>query len=378
MRRIDERLDLAATAAPRLDVSGVRADAEASAVQAVAKAAHAVAGADAQAGADDGVHTFDATPVHTTLAHPGFGLGYASLDDIQDLDVAFVMTANGLTTITSGAQGYLVKSGVPMDAALAKILAFDPTGGAFADVSASFADLGKTAAGDAFDHGDRNGWDIMGGTAADTVTGGGHSDVIHGLAGNDKVDAGGGDDIVWGGAGLDTISGSDGNDQIWGGLGNDSIDGGAGGDFLFLGSGADTGAGGDGNDLLLGGIGNDSMTGGAGDDVLVGGGNADKLTGGEGADLFIFAEGDSGVGDTNEDKVLDFTRGQDSLDLTSFTNPLHIVDAFDHHAYELVIATNDDGTTLLQIDLNGDGVSDQEILVTTTDNSHIDAGDLVV
>lgn len=377
MRRIDERLDLAATAAPRLDVSGgARSGGDAAALQAVVQTAHGFNGVDTDA--KDGVGHDDAGPVRTTLAHPGVGLGYASLDDIEDNDVAFVVTANGLTTITSGAQGYLVKSEVPMDAALAKILAFDPASQAFANVSATFGDLSKTAAADGFDHGHDGGWDIMGGTAADTASGGAHNDLLHGLAGNDKLDGGAGDDIVWGGAGLDTIAGSEGNDQIWGGLGNDSIDGGIGDDFLFAGSGADTLTGGDGNDLMLGGIGNDTMTGAAGDDVLVGGANADNLSGGDGADLFIFAEGDSGVGATNEDKVTDFTRGQDKLDLTSFTNALHISDAFDHHAYDLVITNNDDGTTLLQIDLNGDGVSDQEILVTTTDQSHIDAGDLVV
>lgn len=376
MRRIDERLDLSASAAPRLDTaSGQQADAGSDAVQPLLQSAHATG--DLGADARDGAGSFD-TPVHTTLALPGIGLGYASLDALEDQDVAFVMTAQGLTVITSGAQGYLVKTDVPMDAALSKILGFDPASGAFAEVSAVFGDLARTTASAGFDRGHHGGWDIMGGSGADTVTGGEQNDIIHGLAGSDSLGGGAGDDIVWGGAGNDTISGSEGSDQLWGGLGNDSMDGGLGGDFLFAGSGADTLAGGDGNDLLLGGIGNDSMTGGAGDDVLVGGGNADNLTGGDGADIFIFAEGDSGVGNSSEDKVTDFTRGEDQLDLTSFTRPLHIVDGFDHHGYELVITDNTDGTTLLQIDLNGDGVSDQEILVTTTDHSHIDSTDLVV
>lgn len=376
MRRIDERVDLAATAAPRLDVSGGRADADASAQQPAIQAAHAAAAAP-EAAADDGAHTLDATPVRTTLALPSIGLGYASLDDIQDKDVAFVMTDHGLTTITSGPQGYLVKTDVPMDATLAMILGYDHASSAFANVSATLADLSRAPASD-IDQGNAHGWDLAGGANSDTINGSAHNDIVHGAAGNDVADAGGGDDIVWGGAGLDTLRGSDGDDQLWGGLGNDNLDGGTGDDFLFAGSGADTVTGGEGADLMLGGLGNDTMTGGAGDDVLVGGANADTLTGEAGADIFIFAQGDSSVGATGQDKVTDFTRGEDRLDLTSFTRPLHIVDAFGHHAFELVITDNDNGTTLLQIDLNGDGVSDQEILVTTTDGSHIDTGDLVV
>jgi hypothetical protein len=376
MRIIDERLNLAATAAPRLEPGSGRAEADAPALEALISPQHGPAAPDPEAATS--ARTAAASGVHTTLALPGVGLGYASLDALQDQDVAFVMTAQGLTTITSGAEGYLVKSGVPMDAALAKILSYDHAGDAFADVSASFGDLTKVAAADAFDRGHEDGWDIMGGSTGDTVTASQHNDLIHGLAGSDKLDGSAGDDIVWGGAGNDSLLGSEGNDQLWGGAGNDSVDGGLGDDFLFAGSGADTLAGGDGNDLMLGGLGVDSLTGGAGDDVLVGGASGDNLTGGDGADVFLFAEGDSGVGGSNEDTVTDFARGEDKLDLTSFTRALHVVDAFGHHAYELVIADQADGTTLLQIDLNGDGTSDQEILVTTTDHSHLDASDLVV
>jgi hypothetical protein len=374
MHRIDERVDLAATAAPRLDATGGRGDTDAPALQALTQPARAAAGPAPDA--DDGVHTLDANPVHTTLALPEIGLGYASLDSLQDKDVAFIMTADGLTTVTSGVEGYLVKSDVPMDAALTKIMSYAASGG-FGEVSKSFADLAITAAADSFDHGHDDGWDIMGAATGDTVAGSAHNDVMHGLAGNDNLDGAAGDDIIWGGVGVDTVLGGDGDDQLWSGAGNDSVDGGLGDDFLFAGSGADTILGGDGADLILGGLGIDSMTGGAGDDVLVGGANADVLTGGEGADIFLFAEGDSGAGATAGDSVTDFTRGEDRLDLTSFTRPLHVVDAFDHHGYEVVMTDRSDGT-LIQIDLNGDGVSDQEIVVTTTDHSHLDLGDLVV
>lgn len=377
MSRIDERLNLAASAAPRLDGDSGQRDPDPAPAQEIIQAS-AVAEAKARDGGGGGGGGGGDNPIHKTLALPGIGLGYGSLDALQDQDMAFVMTDHGLTTITSGAQGYLVKSDVPMDATLAKILGFIAEGHGFADVPAAMARLSPTPAADAFDHGHTYGWDIKGGTLGDTVAGSQHDDLMHGLAGNDSLNGSAGDDIAWGGAGNDTLLGSEGDDQLWGGAGIDSLDGGMGDDFLFAGSGADTLLGGDGRDVLLGGIGNNALDGGAGDDLLVGGGNADKLTGGEGADTFLFAEGDSGVGDSAQDKVLDFTIGEDKLDLTGFTKSLHLVSEFHHHAYELVISDNADGTTLLQIDLNGDGVSDQEILVTSTSGEHIGAGDLVV
>jgi Ca2+-binding RTX toxin-like protein len=376
MRRIDERLNLSASAAPRLDTSNLRAPAEAQAALTAVHQAHAAAGVETEAAAD-GVQALDGAPVHATLLKPGIGLGYATLDTIQDQDVAFVMTDHGLATITSGAQGYLVKSDVPMDAALAKILGFNAPGAAFADIMTSMAQLSPTAASDSFDHGHEYGWDIKGGAAGDTVTGSQHNDFLHGLAGNDSLDGAAGDDIVWAGTGADTMFGAEGDDQLMGGVGNDSMDGGLDSDLLFAGSGIDTLQGGDGDDLLLGMAGKDSLVGGAGADMLVGGADGDVLTGLDGADIFLFAQGDSGVGDAAQDRITDFAIGEDRLDLTSFREALHLVEAFGHHAYELVMTDRPDGT-LIQIDLNGDGVSDQEIVVVTTDHAQLSSGDLVI
>lgn len=378
MRKIDDRLTLAASAHPALDADVRQAPDSPAALDALAAPASVVQ-AGKHGGGDGGVSTDAADPAHTTLALPGIGLGYASLDAMEDKENAFVLTASGLTVIASGALGYSVRSSTPMDAALGKILGFDSYsafGGPGHD--AGIGSLTPFAFSGANVDSDKNrGYDITGTSSAETILAGAHSDVIHGLAGNDSIAGAGGDDIAWGGAGNDSVDGGDGNDQLWGGAGLDTLEGGAGNDFLFGGSGNDSLQGGDGDDLMLGGTGNDSITGGDGDDVLVGGGGADTLTGLAGHDLFIFAEGDSGIGTTNQDHVADFTVGEDRLDLTSFTQPLHLVSAFDGHAYEMTLTDRADGT-LISIDLNGDGTADQEIVVTTSDHSHLSSSDYVI
>lgn len=379
MRNIDDRLSLTATAHTLLDAG---ADARGPApvgqlaLDALMMGEQAAAAPAAQA-TGDGLSTLDATPVHSTLALPGIGLGYASLDAMEDKESAFVMVNGALTVITSGALGYSVRSDNPMDAALSNILSHDGFTG-FASLNHDMGALVKWSSSTTSalsPHG--AGYDISGGTSADTITGSSLGDIIHGVIGSDTIDGGGGDDIAWGGIGNDVMSGNTGNDQVWGGVGLDTIDGGEGDDLLFGGSGNDKLTGGAGNDLLLGGTGADSADGGDGDDVLVGGGGGDTLTGGAGHDLFIFLEGDSGIGLVDQDLVSDFAVGEDRLDLTGFTKPLHLVDAFGGHAYEMTITDQDKGS-LISIDLNGDGVADQTIEVDTTDGHHLGAGDYVI
>jgi len=86
-----------------------------------------------------------------------------------------------------------------------------------------------------------------------------YANYIQGLAGDDQI---------FGGLGEDLLEGGDGNDDIWGDLGtsnpndgnDDYIDGEAGDDELY---------GQGGNDIIVGGAGNDTLSGGVGDeDVL--------------------------------------------------------------------------------------------------------------
>jgi Ca2+-binding RTX toxin-like protein len=136
------------------------------------------------------------------------------------------------------------------------------------------------------------------------------------------------------------------------------------------GGGDDSIAGVGGNDELRAGSGNDWVNGGAGDDLLIGGGGADALTGGTGADTFRFGSYESGTG-AEADRVLDFTSGEDMIDLSSIDADLWTSGnqafafiggaAFSGTAGELRYAF--DGTDgWLQADTNGDGFSDYEIV----------------
>ncbi len=87
--------------------------------------------------------------------------------------------------------------------------------------------------------------------------------------------------------------------------GND-IDGGGGNDILSRRRGSDT---------LIGGDGADTIRGGGGYDDLIGGAGADVLYGGRGRDVFVYED----IGDSTKwvrDRIVDFERGRDIIDLT--------------------------------------------------------------
>ena len=82
-------------------------------------------------------------------------------------------------------------------------------------------------------------------------------------------------------------------------------------DILLGTAGADWIFGHDGNDSLSGLIGDDALSGGAGNDILDGGQGNDLLSGGAGEDTFVWSSGDTGT-----DRIIDFTPGEDHLDLS--------------------------------------------------------------
>ena len=94
----------------------------------------------------------------------------------------------------------------------------------------------------------------------------------------------------------DTLAGDRRDNVIKGSAGNDTLFGGPGG-------GDDTLAGEAGDDILFGGVGEDKLTGGKGND---------RLSGGPGEDVFVFVPGGY------EDTIVDFTLGEDKIDLTAF------------------------------------------------------------
>ena len=141
------------------------------------------------------------------------------------------------------------------------------------------------------------------------------NDTVYGMAGNDMINALGGDDQIYGGAGSDTLYGGGGNDLVDGGSGADKMYGGTGNDTYVVDNKSDVAseAGGDGIDtvvswitfsladtkhaigdienLTLAGAGNINATGNNLDNVLVGSSGANVLTGGWGADTLDGGDG---------------------------------------------------------------------------------------
>ncbi|MFV0294118.1 MAG: M10 family metallopeptidase C-terminal domain-containing protein [Paracoccus sp. (in: a-proteobacteria)] len=171
--------------------------------------------------------------------------------------------------------------------------------------------------------------DIEGSDAVDLLEGTDEDSILVGMGGNDTILGNGGDDMLSGGHGDDRLLGHRGNDTLYGGLGNDTQQGNGGNDLiygdsgndlltahsghdrLYGGEGNDTLQGNSGNDLLVGGTGNDTLHGGNGNDTLEGGVGNDALSGKAGNDVYRFSAR------MDWDRILDFTPGQDKIDLSS-------------------------------------------------------------
>jgi len=172
---------------------------------------------------------------------------------------------------------------------------------------------------------------VIGGSAADTLTGDGSDNRLTGGNGNDQLR---------GGAGNDTLLGGGGADGLRGGLGNDALDGGADIDqadytdktmsvavtlagstnvtVKIAGIGEDTlrnienVAGGSGADVLRGDNLANRLSGGDGNDILAGRGGSDTLVGGAGDDRFDF---DSALLSAGIDRIADFNPADDTIRL---------------------------------------------------------------
>ncbi|HEY9640394.1 MAG TPA: SGNH/GDSL hydrolase family protein [Coleofasciculaceae cyanobacterium] len=137
-------------------------------------------------------------------------------------------------------------------------------------------------------------------------------DTLSGGDGTDFLNGGQGDDIAFGGTGNDQLLGQVGNDILVGDAGKDLILGGQGNDYLLGGEGQDALWGNEGQDIINGGSGKDLLLGGLGNDRLDGGADSDRLKGGLGNDQFVYRPG------SGSDVILDFQKGADKIDLTSF------------------------------------------------------------
>ena len=226
---------------------------------------------------------------------------------------------------------------------------------------------------------------VLGASGNDTVVGGGLDDALNGGLDDDLVVGRDGDDSLYGENGNDMILAGDGNDSVDGGANDDTLNGNAGADTLLGGSGNDILVGQDGSDRLEGGSENDTLDGGAGDDILegddgndilrgragedelAGGLGRDFLTGGQDADVFVFRALAETVVGANRDQILDFEQGVDSIvvaGLSSGVFEFRGTAAFAPSGNpELRLVETATGSTIVQIDADGDGTADAEIRV---------------
>ncbi|RJF87808.1 hypothetical protein D3874_12885 [Oleomonas cavernae] len=246
---------------------------------------------------------------------------------------------------------------------------------------------------------------IDAGRGNDRLFGFGEKDTLHGEAGNDRLYGGADSDRLDGGAGRDLLDGGEGADRMVGGSGDDVYvvdasddvvtelaDGGRDtvrayasfelqgpiehlilvGNRLLSGTGSDLDdfiTGNAGRSHLFGNGGSDRLDGGQGADVLNGGLGRDHLAGGQGADRFDYdSVADSRSGGQGSDIILDFSIGEDQIDLSgidadgvaSGDQGFTIADQFHGAAGELII-THRNGSTFIYADVGGDGSADFDL-----------------
>jgi hypothetical protein len=193
-----------------------------------------------------------------------------------------------------------------------------------------------------------------------------------------------GRNVLTSNSGNSTLQGRGGDDLILGGLGDERLDGGFGNDVIYAAEGDDTANGGAGNDLLTGFLGDDFLRGGAGNDTLhgeqdndtlLGGDGADSMTGGAGLDVFLFVR-PSEATSAAQDRITDFTRGEDLIDLSTLDGTLAYRGTGAYVAGGAQMRIVAGGNTQLLIDLNGDNTTDMKIILTG--NINLQAADFIL
>ncbi|GAA0586243.1 hypothetical protein GCM10009416_25770 [Craurococcus roseus] len=137
---------------------------------------------------------------------------------------------------------------------------------------------------------------------------------------------------------------------------------------LVVGTGGDgqTLEGGAAGDLLAGGDGSQNLRGGDGGDTLLGVGGSDTLEGGAGADTFRFDSAEDSRPDA-PDRVLDFTPGEDRVDVSRVPTPEGVAfawlgsGAFAASGAAEVRQEGDRGGVRLLLDSDGDGEADAAV-----------------
>jgi len=221
---------------------------------------------------------------------------YRSNDERFDYLLATQSNGTQRLTIASGADRIFVEDFQEGDFGIT-----------FDDTPAPDPETTNTILGDLEPANDPPQYDELGNVIAGDAPAPGREDVLFDSTGDDRIEAGGGNDwirainggndYIDGGEGDDIISAGDDDDFVEGGAGSDILLSGAGNDWLYAGYLLDdpdappTGLRGDylagyiGNNYLIGSAGNDVMTGGSGDDLFVGGAGNDDLWGDQQATL---------------------------------------------------------------------------------------------
>ncbi|MGZ8362731.1 MAG: calcium-binding protein, partial [Caulobacteraceae bacterium] len=298
--------------------------------------------------------------------------GYVGIEEVSDLPAAFLVSranpGEGASVLLRYGDGFLIYSTVTAADHLGD---GDAAGVAMTNFTANLVDfandlsklfVNELPAGNFGGSPDRDLYVLD--DAGVTVTAGAGADLVYGGLGADGISGEAGADILSGGGGKDRLGGGHSRDQLWGGTGNDKLLGGNGFDFLV---------GGSGNDRIRGGGDGDTMFGNAGDDTITGGKGLDWMSGGDGSDRFIFRPGDSGTAD-NADTIVGFEgSGVDVIDITAFGPLTYSGSAFEGAGPRWILVSIDDHH-VLRIDINGDSVSDCDIVIF--DDGFLGLGDV--
>lgn len=233
----------------------------------------------------------------------------------------------------------------------------------------------------------------------DILRGDDTSDLIQAFGGDDIIEGRGGGDAINGGSGINTASyesSPQGVDVDLSRGHGEQVGGDAQGDILqsvqnLIGSTH--------GDLLVGDGNANRIEGGAGSDEITGGGGRDVLRGGTGADFFTYRFASDSVGTFNQrDVIEDFQRDDPSHRVLGDTIDLHAVDAnanrggnqdfafigdaaFTAAGQVRVIQGQDvegHSFSLVQAEVNGDGVADFALTVFTNDSTLLNATDFLL
>jgi Ca2+-binding RTX toxin-like protein len=202
---------------------------------------------------------------------------------------------------------------------------------------------------------------------------------LDGGSGNDILFSNAGANRLTGGGGVDTLAYTLSNAGVNVNLASNAASGGhAQGDVLsgfesVRGSGhADTLRLGANGGTLDGLAGNDTMTGGGGSDKVIGGAGYDVMTGGAGPDFFLFTSTSDSPWSNASDRITDFVRGSDKIDLGALDANAHVGG---NQAFHTVFSTptpysdaNFTAGSIAYMDGSVNGASTTLVMVNTSDN----------